>query len=329
MRIAIVGTGSIGRRHISNLLALGLTDLCVVSEYSKRTSFELNNGIEAIELPVIHSYEECLSRCDAVVIANPSSMHMDYTSKAIAAGKHIYLEKPVALSTQGIEILIQQANDKGLTIAVGTQFRFNQRLNELKSLLDNKELGKLLSIIALSGEHIADYHPEENYRISYAARSELGGGVLLTQIHQIDYVNWLFGDFEQVMAAQVETPELGIDVESCVTYFFKSSEGFSVTGNLNYLQRPKCTKLEVIGSLGKAVWNYEENLLEVIANDGSVTRNQSPFDRNQMFFECMQDFLDSIASGTAPKADLSAGFEALQLVDLMKRSFTDNKLMRR
>lgn len=324
MKIAIIGTGSIGKRHITNLLALGFNDLLVASEHSKRESFEH----DGVTIPVVHSYQEALDQSEAIIIANPSSFHFEYLDRAINEGKHIYIEKPIALNAVGLDALANKASEKGLIIAVGTQFRFNHRLLELKKILEEKTLGKILAVTATCGEHIADYHPEEDYRISYAARSELGGGVLLTQIHQVDYLDWLFGGYETVSAIEVDVPELEIDVEGSVSYFLRSKDNLPVAGHLNYLQRPKHTSLEVIGTLGKVIWDYGDNRLDLINNAGEIQVFRSPFDRNQMFIDIIQDFVDCIHSGDQPRANLEDGIASLRLVDAIKESCANKEMVR-
>jgi predicted dehydrogenase len=324
MKIAIVGSGSVGRRHISNLLALGAQDLVVVSEHHKHARFESDGHT----LPVVHSYREALDTADAVVIANPSSLHARYLALAVEAGKHVYLEKPAALESADLESSIGHAKTRSLVIATGTQFRFCERLIELKQHIDAGTVGRVLSVTATCGEHIADYHPEEDYKISYAARKELGGGVLLTQIHQLDYLNWIFGDFQSVVASGGELAELGIDVEGAATYFLISRTGVPVAGHLNYVQRPKHTSLTVIGSRGQLYWDYGRNRLEVQREGGEREVTETPFDRNQMFLDCMSDFLACAESGRSPRADLAAGRDSLRLVEAIKQSFGKNEMVR-
>ena len=322
--ICVVGTGSIGQRHLNNLVKLGCQNIIAVSEYHKRKEITVGDR----QISTSNSYGEALLVADVVVIANPSSMHFEYLKQAIEKNKHIYLEKPIALEKTRIPTLIDRAENAELVIATGTQFRFNPRLLELKELISRGSLGRLLSVTASSGEHVADYHPKEDYHKSYAAKSELGGGVLLTQIHQIDYLNWLFGKFEHAYAAEVEVPELNIDVEACVTYVLSRNDGLTVAGHLNYLQRPKATNLQVIGTLATAEWSYENNSLTIVKNCGEITTTTTVFDRNQMFLECMRNFIECLGTGKYPRASLRDGYEALAIVNAIKTSMKIHDLTR-
>jgi predicted dehydrogenase len=248
---------------------------------------------------------------------------------AIAAGKHVYMEKPAAVHAGGLGRLMNEARRRNLVIAIGTQYRFNERLEDLSSRLKDGNAGRVLKVHAHMGEHIADYHPEEDFRQSYAARSEMGGGVLLTQIHQIDYLNWLFGPFGFAFAASTRSPELGIDVEDCVTYMLLAHSGAAVLGHVDYLQRPKSTSLEVYSTKGRFLWDCFENSLAWRSSSGNEdTFEQSPFDRNAMFVKCMRDFLECISLKRQPRAGLQEAIESLVLVDGFKASIQSNASVR-
>jgi predicted dehydrogenase len=318
MQVAVVGTGSIGRRHLGNLLARGGCELLAVNEFSRREPLIVNDQTVA----VCHEFDDALRKSDVVFICNPTGLHREYLEKSIAADCHVYLEKPIGLATEGFAPLLERASAKRLIVAVGTQFRFNRMLLQIRDWLASGRLGKCLNVFAYSGEHIADYHPGEDYRRSYAARRDLGGGVLLTQIHQIDYLNWLFGPFDRVSAHQVAVPELGVDVESSVTYQLFGDKNIPVSGHLNYLQRPKRTGMQIVATEGLVEWSYEHNSLVFTTAQGKAESLSAAFDRNQMFRDALDDFFDAIARGAKPRADLNDGLEAVSLVERIKQAMT-------
>src|SRR5207244_2290389 len=111
-----------------------------------------------------------------------------------------YVEKPLAASSEGLASIVQKVRERNLVIAVGYQLRFNEGLHRLKAQLAEGAIGPLLHAHVDMGEYLPSYHPDEDYRTSYAARRELGGGVLATQVHDINYLHWLLGVFHQVYA---------------------------------------------------------------------------------------------------------------------------------
>ena len=318
MKTAVVGTGSIGRRHIGNLLALRMCDVVAVSEHGRRSCLE----IDGTAVPVVHDFDTVLTDAGvgAVIISNPTALHLDYTRRAILAGKHVYLEKPASVSADGVSQLIDAATKAGVVVAIGTQYRFNELLVRLRERIHAGDAGLIVSVEAHLGEHIADYHPDEDYRQSYAARSELGGGVLLTQIHQIDYINWIFGPFHSAYAIGGRRSGLEIDVEDCVSYLLHGRDGISVYGHLNYLERPKRVDLTVTGTQGTFAWHYFANSLSFMPAklDAQEIVEQRTFDRNAMFVATMRDFLDVVRTGGQPRATLEDGCAALRIVDAIK-----------
>jgi predicted dehydrogenase len=325
MRIAVVGTGSIGRRHIANLRRLGIGDVLAVSEHNRHDSLTVDGATVA----VCHDFGAALATgLDAVVIANPTSLHLDYLARAVEAGCHVYLEKPASTSAVGLHRVEHEAARRSLVIAMGTMYRFNARLESLRARVQRGDVGQVLCAETVIGEHIADYHPDEDYRESYTARAELGGGVLLTQIHQIDWLNWIFGPFETVFAIGGKLSDLGIDVEDTATYLLRAGDGTPAYGHLDYLQRPKRAGMTVTGTAGRLEWDLFSHALTYVAaaNDAEAEVEQSDYDRNAMFFAAMDDFLNSVRRSGTPRATLADGHQALAVVDAIKASMKSGRV---
>ena len=190
MKFLIAGLGSIGRRHLRNLQALGETDIVLY-----RTRRATMPEDELSGLPVETDLHRALDgRPDAVIVANPTALHLEVALQAAEAGCHIFLEKPVSSSLDGLDRLADAAVNSGSRILVGFQFRFHPTLQKAAQLIKDGAIGDVLTIHARWGEYLPNWHPWEDYRSSYAARSDLGGGVTLTLTHPLDYIRWLAGD---------------------------------------------------------------------------------------------------------------------------------------
>jgi predicted dehydrogenase len=319
LKVAVVGTGSVGRRHIENLITLGVEDVIAVSAHSRKDRY----AFDGRNVPVLHSVDEVLEAgSDAVVIANPTIFHLPCLRKSVAAGCHVYLEKPAATSADGLSEIAEEAERRNLVVAMGTQNRFHERLETLREAMIDRAAGLILHVAANLGEHIADYHPGEDYRESYTARSDLGGGILLTQIHQIDYLNWIFGPFDNVSAVGGRQSDLEIDVEDNVTYMLRGPSGVPVIGHMDYLQRPKRVTIDVLGAVNSYRWDYFANRLQITPAtlDAEATVIETPFDRNALFLRAMKDFLLAARSGGPPRSTLRDGIEALRIVDAIREA---------
>ena len=252
VRVAVVGTGSIGRRHLGTLLALGASDLVAVSEHTRRTHLEVGDA----DVTVRHRLDDVLGEVDLVVVATPTAVHRDQAAAAVAAGCHVLVEKPVGASSAGLDEVAASAEVQGLVAAAAHQFRFEPGLVRLRELVRAGALGTLLTVEGHQGEHLADYHPGEDYRTGYAARRDLGGGVLRTQVHHLDHLEWTFGPFERVYAVGGQRTDLEVDVEDTVTCLFRAADGTPVQGHLDYRQRPKVVSLVVAGTEARAAWDH-------------------------------------------------------------------------
>ncbi len=195
MKFLIAGLGSIGRRHFRNLIALGEKDIVLL-----RTRKATLPDDELAGYPVETDLHEALQKHkpDAVIVANPTSMHLDAAIPAAEAGCHILLEKPVSHSLERLDVLQKTAEKSGSKILVGFQFRYHPTLNQARELIQSNALGKILTVHAHWGEYLPQWHPWEDYRQSYAARADLGGGVIVTLTHPLDYLRYLLGDVESL-----------------------------------------------------------------------------------------------------------------------------------
>ncbi len=316
MKIAIIGFGSIGKRHLENLIALGEYNIVVVSSHLSEANIKINSHL----IPIVNNIFDVLDSIDAMVISNATNLHHEYLNIAVNNNIHSYLEKPIACNFDQINNIAKEAKNKGIVIAVGTQFRFNDGLIKIKDLINNNFFGRIISVVSSHGEHIADYHPEEKYQHSYAVNKEQCGGVLLTQVHHIDYLDWLFGPFTHTYANEMQIPSLEVNVETIVNYSLISYKtGLQIHGHMNYVQRPKSTTLSVIGELGSVFWNNEKCMVKSFTSEKNL-REFTYKDRNTMFILSMRDFLNSIRLSKKPNVDLESGIRSLKIVDSIKRS---------
>ena len=129
---------------------------------------------------------------------------------------NIYIEKPLSNNLKGIQQLENLQKKFNLKILVGFQLRYHPGLILIKNLIKNKSLGKVYSVGSDVGEYLPSWHPQEDYKRSYASKKKLGGGVILTLIHEIDYLYWIFGEFKSVYATGGKFTKLKLNVEDTI-----------------------------------------------------------------------------------------------------------------
>ena len=172
MKFLIAGLGSIGRRHLRNLKTLGQTDLLLY-----RTHQATLPDTELSDYPTYAELNEALAQQpDGVIVANPTSLHLEVATAAARAGAALLIEKPVSDSLLGIRELQAALDEASKPALVGFHLRYHPVLRQIKELVDSNQLGKALKAHAHWGEYLPGWHPWEDYRNSYAARADLGGG---------------------------------------------------------------------------------------------------------------------------------------------------------
>ncbi|HLO16596.1 MAG TPA: Gfo/Idh/MocA family oxidoreductase [Anaerolineales bacterium] len=324
MKFLIAGLGSVGRRHFRNLIALGEKEIVLL-----RTRKATLPDDELAGYPVETDLQEALKKYkpDAVIVANPTSLHLDVAIPAAEAGCHILLEKPVSHSLERLDVLQKAAEKSGSKILVGFQFRYHPTLNKAYELIQSNRLGKILTVHAHWGEYLPQWHPWEDYRQSYAARADLGGGVIITLTHPLDYLRYLLSDVESLWSFNEHISPLEVDVEDAAEIGLKFANGAVGGVHVNYFQRPPVHRLEIVGTDGTLRWDNADGILHLYkfpAPFGSysdqppalVVETFSPpegFERNQLFVAQTRHFIETIRGESEPICSLNDGVQALRL----------------
>lgn len=333
MKFLICGLGSIGKRHMENLekLEIPCEKILIYRTHKGTVSF----GDKVLEdhgnrHPVFYDLDSAFTqKPDAVIISNPTSLHIPIALKAAKAGCHIFIEKPISHSIEGIEELIKIVKRKKLIIFVAYQLRFHPLLNQIKKWLDEKVIGKIVSAHAEMAERVTDWHPWENYKISYASRKDLGGGVVLTQSHELDYLYWLFGKPKWIFAAGGELGDLKIGVEDTAKTIMEFPNSILASLHVDYLKKPPSRFLEITGTKGKIFWDYFAKKIQIIPLSGDVITVAEPndFERNTMYLEEIKHFLECINGKSKPFIDLEQGKDILEMALATKESMASKKII--
>ncbi|MCW5875557.1 MAG: Gfo/Idh/MocA family oxidoreductase [Anaerolineales bacterium] len=323
MKFLIAGFGSIGRRHFHNLKTLGEKDILFYRTRSgSLPDEELDGFVVENDLAAALAHKP-----DAVVVANPTALHLDVAIPAAEAGCHLLLEKPISHSLDRVAELQAALVAGGGGALVGFQYRFHPGLQQAAEVLASGELGEPLSARAHWGEYLPGWHPWEDYRQGYSARSDLGGGVVLTLCHPFDYLRWLLGDVGSLWAITRRSGQLDIEVEDQAEVGLEMANGALASVQLNYLQRPAAHWLEVVCSEGSLHWDATNGLLRVQPASGGSREFPAPagFDRNDMFLDEIRHFTAVARGEAAPLCTLEDGIQAQRIVEAVHRSAAEGR----
>ena len=331
MKILMIGLGSIGQRHLRNIRKV-LGDSVEIIAYRVRRlqmtfsdTMQIRENINLEEEYSIKSYsdlEEALSeKPDMAFICNVTNAHIPCAIAAAKAGCHIFLEKPISDSMDGIEELEAIAKEKGIKIFVGFQNRYNPAIKLAKEYIEQGVIGQIVCVNSEVGERLVTMHTYEDYKTTYMARSDLGGGLILNQmIHEIDYLHFLLGDLDFVCAnGSTGEKTLGIDVDDTCNIVLKASD-IPVLIHGDFYQYPPSRCVKIVGRNGKMIADIINNKLTLVVGNDCKEIGFDGFTRNDMFITGLKAFINCVESGSDPEIGLSDGVKALNIALLAKKT---------
>jgi UDP-N-acetyl-2-amino-2-deoxyglucuronate dehydrogenase len=230
IKFAIVGCGSIGKRHIAVIEADPNAELVSVCDIDENVCREISKTYG--DIPYYTDYDEFLSNseiADVVNICTPHGLHAEMSIKASANKLHVLVEKPMALNIEDCRKMIKAAEDNKVKLWVMKQNRFNKPISLAKKAIDEGRLGKIFMIKCdvLWNRHQA-YYDDSNWR----GKKKLEGGALYTQVsHFIDLMIWWCGDVKNASTI-TQTHNHSIEIEDCGTASIEFENG--ALGSLNW-----------------------------------------------------------------------------------------------
>jgi predicted dehydrogenase len=222
VKFAVVGCGSIGARHLAVIDAeprAALVGLCDIDQ-EKCAKYASLYGVA----PSFVDFRELLRRTDADVISicTPHGLHAVMAIESAAAGRHVLVEKPMALTTRDSHDMISAAERHGVHLMVVKQNRFNVPIALTQRALRDRRLGRVFMVQAnVLWNRMDSYYAESAWR----GRKDLEGGALYTQAsHFIDLLIWWFGDIVDAEAV-LATRNHAIEIEDCGTAQLRFASG--------------------------------------------------------------------------------------------------------
>ena len=342
MKVLMVGLGGIGQRHVRNLRSLIGTNVDIIA-YRYRNDpqvltdhLEIEAGSNIVDkywIQVYPTLNDALNqKPDVVFICNPSSLHLPIALQAAQTDCNLFIEKPLSHTMENVETLINLVESRSIKATVGYQMRFHPCLIRLYSLLQEKVVGKIISVKAEVGEYLPNWHTYEDYRQLYASKSKLGGGVILTQIHEMDYLYWLFGLPKRIFAMGGHLSNLEVDVEDTADILMEcivDGQAVPVSLHMDYVQRPPIRKCEVLGDHGKILVNLREFTIQISDKSGDQLEKISfeNHGRNQLFLSQMKHFIEYLEGNSESILTLRDAASSLKMALAAKESLQTGKVI--
>ena len=324
MKILMIGLGSIGQRHVRNIRRV-LGDKAELIAYRARglkttfsDSLQVREGVDPEQEYGIRSYTDIdaalTEKPELAFITNITSKHMEYALKCAKAGCHMLIEKPLSDSMEGVEELERLVKEKGLKVFMGFQNRYHPCVQRMKESLQSGELGRIRYVSAEFSERVTTMHRYEDYRNTYMAKKNMGGGpVLNLQMHDLDILQWLFGEPVKVRSSLVYDSGLEIDVEESAQAVFTARDGFPIYTHTDLLQYPPVHVFKVVGEYGRIEADLNAACFtKYLGDEPAQVWQDTDFVRNDMFIEELKDFLRCL-NGEEEAIPLKAGIVSLRM----------------
>ncbi len=318
MKVLVVGYGSIGKRHIENLSKLKNTQIIVC------TKRKYDKFLKQKKCIIHKSLTDCIKENPLfAIIANQTRFHMKTALLLAKKGIHMLIEKPLSNSLQGTQELLNVVNKKKLVVLMGCNFRFHPSFVLMRNNILQGNLGRVISARVENGSFLPDWHPHENYQMNYAARNDLGGGAVLTCIHEIDYLYWFFGNIHDVFSVTGKFSDLNIKSEDLSAIILKFKNNVIAEAHLDYFQQPSARNCKIIGTKGTLTWDIEKNTVKYynVKTKKWIVKLRLPnYNINTTYVDELLHLLECIENNTEPLNDLKEGIYTLKVALTVKNS---------
>ncbi len=327
MKHLVCGLGSIGKRHLENLVQLvGRDQVCgmdiddlaaghVRDKYSVNVLSDLNSGLAW--------------KPDMVWISSPNHLHMPIAHKVIEnSNAHLFIEKPVSDSLSSALSLMPAFRKRPRLIWVACNMRFHPGVTTLKRAFDERMIGRAIVIRIHFAHFLPNWRPGQDYRATYSAKRDQGGGIILDDIHDLDLANWFGGPVKSLFAVTAQSGFLETDVEEIASINLIHENGIFTSLYMDYLRRDKSRGIEIIGEKGTLTWLSKGKRPEMIRVEFfDATKNSTDelfheeFDDPDVELRLQRDsVIAAIKKPEIWQKKLQSGLASLALAEVAKRS---------
>jgi predicted dehydrogenase len=324
MKLAIVGLGSIGRRHLGNLHTVGVDAL---TGWDSAPAARRDAAAQFPFARITDTLEAALDGAQAVAICTPPDSHLMLGRLALERSAHVLVEKPLTQTLDGVEAWLRACDAKGLRVLTAYNWRYWPPMLLAESLLKEGRIGALRAARTEYAYHLPHHrYPGRDYRQFYMADPKQGGGCVLDESHAIDYMRWLCGEVVEVSAVvdKISSLEIGTDDIADLTVRFASGAVGNI--HMNLFAWNMHSHFELMGEQGVLQWRRFDN--EIRLFDPKANRWEIyPFgcQLNDMYVEEARHFLAVVRGETAPRCDGWDGFRTMKVIDAARRASAERR----
>jgi predicted dehydrogenase len=309
MKISVIGTGSIGRRHIGNFLSLGARVTAFDADPAAR---ERARGMHPA-VALADSLERALEGADGVAICTPPNSHVAIGRQALAGGAHLMIEKPIAHTVEGVDALLKACDAAGRRVLTAYNWRYWPPMHKVQEWLTQGRIGKVLTARTEYSYDVTQRYQGKPARQFYMSIAAQGGGAILDESHAVDYMRWHLGEADSVLAVVDKISGLEQDTDDVCEIIVKFAAGTLGNLHMSLFAPVMHGQFEFIGERGIIRWDRPLNQVSLF--DTAQQRWEvHPFacQLNDMYVDEARHFLACVEGKAAPVCDGWDGLKTLR-----------------
>ena len=319
MNVLVVGYGSIGKRHVLNLTKLdSINEIFIYTKIKNDLDKSYEKKIFFIDASNVTLIDVCKNRKFVfAIIANETYKHVDTANNLAELGIQLFIEKPISDSVTKAISLKKIAEKNDIQIFVAYNFRFLEALQYIKNQINSGAIGSLYFAEIEVGQYLPAWRPSSDYRESYSASKDKGGGAALDLSHEIDYMRHLFGDPVSWKIMKAKVSDLDIDSDDLFKGIYQFSGGFLCSVHTDYLRHNKKRGINIVGSKGTIEGDFIKKQIKIQKNSGEISfiEDAHLFDVDESYRSELNHFIECMEKDTSPKITLGDGIEVLKLIE--------------
>ena len=304
LKVCFIGIGSIAKRHIRNLQAVCEQRKIKLHMDAFHHSVGKQSTVDGIET-VYHNVAQMPDTYDIIFITNPTELHLESLKQFHEKGKHFFIEKPV-VSQKQIELAKQFVLKNDAIYYVACPLRYNAVIQYIK---ENVFVDHVISVRSISSSYLPDWRPGQDYRETYSAHKDLGGGVSIDLIHEWDYITYLFGWPEKVNCFIGKKSKLEIDSDDYAIYIAEFKNQVAEL-HLDYFGRKTLREIQLFLKDDTIVGDIANNRITFLRSGETIEfhEERDDFQRRELNY-----FLDMVTSVVPYEDGYRHGVKVLEL----------------
>ncbi len=242
-KICVIGLGSIGSQHIYNMTEVLKNRNVDFTIDVLRSGFgaELDSQLGKLINHVYHDTDRMPDNYDIALITNPTSLHYNAIAEFTRKSKNLFIEKPV-FSGSGVDLSLLGLKSSG-TYYVACPLRYTKVMQYLRAYIQS---AKVYSARVICSSYLPEWRPHTDYRNSYSAKRDQGGGVSIDLIHEWDYLYYLFGKPKRILNIRGTYSDLEITSDDLSVYIGEYDHMLAEV-HLDYFGRVPVREIELYG----------------------------------------------------------------------------------